>query len=627
MMRRPTIMLLLVLIISVAAASPAIAQPQSWIGTWSSSREDFEAGERENVVLLTSGDLTLAPVSYWGNDFAASYYYTTYTNLDSPEKRVSIRFVAQASKTISGIMTYLYQKGVDIVWRFRLETDNNGEPSGQLAWDGAWQTRGITSSKWWTVDLISQGTLTAGEVYHLVISYENLLGWGVPSSDNYINIRSLWPLNSKWINGAETNENRGVLIYDGSNWVEYQREPVYVLQFTDGTYEGNPYYTVRSSIDDVGVYENNVKGEQFTQPVTREISAVELYVRRRGNPADNLYVVLWGAAEGVMSEASIGNATTISDSWGWVSTAFEEPLVLIAGRIYILYLKSPGSSRENRYDVNLLGTYTTSPYPSLTYDGTNSFYVYSTTGGLTWGYHRSRRDDIAFRFPAAHSEQGIFTSRVFDAGSKVSWENISWSASVPDNTGLTIQTRSSDDNQSWSGWENENEGSITSPAARYFQYRVLLGTANPSVSPVLREVKVTYRDISPPVVVSVTPARGQSTSDRRPTILITLSDTSGIDEGSIKLELDGQDVQFSFDPVTKQISYTPAEDLPPGLRTVYLSASDLGGNPGEESWSFTVVEAEKPWQPQPWVIAVVVVGIAVAGLAALLVKRRRQRHR
>lgn len=617
-----TVVLLLVLL-TMSVASPAAAQSQSWVGIWSSTRTDFEGGELENVVLLTSGDLTLAPISYWGNDFAASYHFTPHTNLDSPEKRVSIRFVAQASKTLSGIMTYLYKKGADIVWRFRLETDDNGKPSGQLAWDGAWQTRGITSSKWWAIDFLSQGTLRMGEIYHLVISFENLPAWGTPDSDNFINIRSLWPFNLKWINGVETNENRGVLVHDGFEWVEYKREPVYVLRFTDGTYEGNPYYTVRDDIGDVGVFGDNVKGEQFTQRVTRRVGAVEFHVRRRGNPADNLYVIL-GPLEGPMIEASLGNAAIIGDKWGWVGTTFEEPLVLRAGITYIFGLKSLGSSRENRYEVNLLGTYTTSPYPSLTYDGTNSFHVYSTTGGSAWSYHKSRRDDVAFRFPAEFSGQGIFTSRVFDAGSKVSWENISWSASLPDNTSLAVQTRSSDDNRSWSEWENvENGGGIASPAGRYFQYRFLMEAADLSISPVLREVEVAYNDISPPVVVPVTPARGESTGNRRPTIIIILSDnTSGIDEGSIRLRLDGQDVQFSFDSVTQRVSHTLAEDLSPGIHTVYLSVSNLGGSSTEESWDFTV-EWEEPWR-LPLMIAVVAAGITVAGFAVLLVKRGRK---
>jgi len=143
---------------------------------------------------------------------------------------------------------------------------------------------------------------------------------------------------------------------------------------------------------------------------------------------------------------------------------------------------------------------------------------------------------------------------------------------------------------------------------------------------VLRGVEVTYKDISPPAVVSVTPERGQSITDRRPTILITLSDVSGIDESSIELRLDGQDVQFSFDPTTQRLSYTPPENLSLGSHTIYLSVSDLKGNSSEDSWNFTVVETEKPGQLQPWIIAVVVVVVVVAGLAALLVRWGRQRR-
>jgi hypothetical protein len=47
---------------------------------------------------------------------------------------------------------------------------------------------------------------------------------------------------------------------------------------------------------------------------------------------------------------------------------------------------------------------------------------------------------------------GNLTSSIFDAGSIVDWENISWSATIPENTNLTFQTRISNDSVSWSDW-------------------------------------------------------------------------------------------------------------------------------------------------------------------------------
>jgi hypothetical protein len=47
---------------------------------------------------------------------------------------------------------------------------------------------------------------------------------------------------------------------------------------------------------------------------------------------------------------------------------------------------------------------------------------------------------------------GIYQSEVLDAGEAVAWETISWNADVPLNTELYLQTRTSDDNITWSDW-------------------------------------------------------------------------------------------------------------------------------------------------------------------------------
>ncbi|MEM1874263.1 MAG: lamin tail domain-containing protein [Candidatus Hadarchaeales archaeon] len=587
--------------------SGSAAALSTWEGSWVSDYNDFRFGEFENVASFTSGVLALQPEEYWGNDFAASYYYTEWTNLDSFEKKVSIRFVAQASKTLTGFMIYLYQTGTDLTWRFRLELDDGtGKPSGILAWSNAWQTLKVTSSKWWTVDLLSPGMLRKGETYHIVISWEN---FGVaPSSQDFINIRSLWPFNQTWINGLVTNNNRGVLIFDGSSWKDLGREPVYILNFSDKTYEGNPYYTLRTDAYEIGVFGDNAKGERFQTDLLRRVCGIEVYARKSGTPHDNLYLVLQRGAS-TLASVSVGDSTTIENRWGWVGALFDAPLSLSPAQ-YVVGLKSPGSTSGNRYDVCLLGTYSSSPHPDLTFSGTTACFVYSTNGGITWSTKSKMQDDIPFRFIESFKKSGIFTSRIFDAGDIMKWERLNWDGRILDGTSLVFQTRTSTDNVRWSPWEDVGpDSSITSPPGRYIQYRVMFTTQSEYVTPRLNRVLIYFSDASPPKIVSATPRSGQTVFSTTPTIEIVLDDISGIDQDSIVLKVDGQKVDFSYDPATKTVWFLPDKGLSTGEHEIFISLQDGAGNLLEERWTF-LVSVEEGLRVE-WILAALVVAILI----------------
>jgi hypothetical protein len=91
---------------------------------------------------------------------------------------------------------------------------------------------------------------------------------------------------------------------------------------------------------------------------------------------------------------------------------------------------------------------------------------------------------------------GTFTSSVFDAGSAVNWSYASWSANVPTGTTLIVETSSgntSTPDSSWSAWAPvTNGGTVASPAARYLVYRVLLSTTDPTQTPSLNSISITW---------------------------------------------------------------------------------------------------------------------------------------
>ena len=103
-----------------------------------------------------------------------------------------------------------------------------------------------------------------------------------------------------------------------------------------------------------------------------------------------------------------------------------------------------------------------------------------------------------------YAASGTFTSRVFDANTAVYWLTASPISGMPAGTGVTVETRTSADNVSWSTWQATIAGNIVSPPGRYFQYRVLLSTSDARLSPVVEQMPITYRaaTYSPPPLPS-----------------------------------------------------------------------------------------------------------------------------
>ena len=95
--------------------------------------------------------------------------------------------------------------------------------------------------------------------------------------------------------------------------------------------------------------------------------------------------------------------------------------------------------------------------------------------------------------PYAASAQ--FTSRVFDAGGRASWLELQGAIQAPQGTSVLFETRSGDTpapDETWSAWLAPAGASIGSPEGRYLQYRASLATSDPSLTPVLQSVSISY---------------------------------------------------------------------------------------------------------------------------------------
>jgi hypothetical protein len=195
-----------------------------------------------------------------------------------------------------------------------------------------------------------------------------------------------------------------------------------------------------------------------------------------------------------------------------------------------------------------------------------------------------------FRLRTERTAKGTFESDVRDAGSAARWGSVRWRASG--NGTVQISTRSGNTNRpddTWSEWSPAyavaDGAPITSPSARYLQWRALLAGGG-AAGPELTSVTVAYlpRNIRPAVTsVTVHPPgvvfqRPFSSND---------AEIAGFDNGAHEQD---SPVQEGSQPIVGRRMYRK------GLQTFQWRAEDPNG----DRLSFTVTyrrEGETAWRP------------------------------
>ena len=95
---------------------------------------------------------------------------------------------------------------------------------------------------------------------------------------------------------------------------------------------------------------------------------------------------------------------------------------------------------------------------------------------------------------------GDLISSIFNTGASADWDSLSWIADVPSRTSLYFQVRGSADSSNMGAWSGnielpDNLDAYISDGGRFFQYRVLFESADPSVTPMLESISVSWDEI------------------------------------------------------------------------------------------------------------------------------------
>lgn len=156
-----------------------------------------------------------------------------------------------------------------------------------------------------------------------------------------------------------------------------------------------------------------------------------------------------------------------------------------------IWVSNNGSNTISKMDPT---TGTRVDYPTGVGPEKSSF---DSVGNYVWvaGYTSNIVSRIAVGTTTA---TGIFTSAVIDTGASSSFTTLSYTKTVPTNTGLTMDVRAGNTatpDGTWTAWVTNvaSGGSITSLAGnRYVQYRANFSTTSVLSTPVLSDVTINY---------------------------------------------------------------------------------------------------------------------------------------
>ncbi|KKQ74293.1 MAG: hypothetical protein US94_C0008G0008 [Berkelbacteria bacterium GW2011_GWB1_38_5] len=457
----------------------------------------------------------------YGNEFVSNSVTTIY-RLNNPAYRLAMRFTAQKSGSVNQLRFYIHavSRGNQVYYRYGLQADNPlnpGNPSGTYISSA---TANFSATGWQTVNLPSPAAVTAGGIYYFVVQYDS---GSPPAGNRYIDIRSTSPVAGIVPQNDQPDPAANTLRYNGVSWQIRNSQPLYVLGFNDGTFEGNPYDNRATR----SIYGNNFEGETFSLPMNKTVSGVGLYMALSSNqePNDSLYVTLQDITAGttlINNETFLATPTGIGTTFAWRTHNFNSAVNLTAGSQYRLYFSSPGSSSNRNYLMLNVSNPNSAPYNDINWLGANAFTTRSANGGLNFtdspfidlsyyllvsgSLYALNGEIISSSLDSGNSQGGGFhymvvnLNEALNANTKVyvqlaaNNDNITWNYQGPAGTGGPLdwyELATGETTHSWNIRTGLYDASTVQPS-RYLRYKIRLVTTDQTITPKVDLIKINW---------------------------------------------------------------------------------------------------------------------------------------
>jgi hypothetical protein len=299
--------------------------------------------------------------------------------IQNSNEKVSIRFTAEQSGTATKLVIYGYASQGQPTVRVGLQEDNGGNPKGQWINTNAFGNVQISSSSGFkTVQLQTGAAITKGQIYHIVVEAPDNSLNGAAAIITYQGNGAAQPFNPDDPDIVRNDQQMNTLSYDGNNWQEQNKWPIFVVEYSDDTLEGQPYSISAPWV----IYDSTYVGQTIIPASDYKVGKIAFDVSVKASaPQDKLYYQIRDSNNNVLANGVFAQSGQLTVSQTWIEVTLSTSLTLKAGQLYRIVLLSPQTDLANAYHIYghefcynpLIG------YGSLQHQLTSSY-----DGGATW---------------------------------------------------------------------------------------------------------------------------------------------------------------------------------------------------------------------------------------------------
>src|SRR3989344_2804734 len=330
-----------------------------------------------------------------------------------------------------------------------------------------------------------------------------------------------------------------------------------------------------------------------------------------------IYNVTLSSSQVSAIAAAMANLTTLTRDTTTTYSSSAGSAKLVTGSSTGNFIQSVNVGDTNTYNLSAYartdGSAVTSSDVQLYYNGSTVSTTYTSVGsgwyqltGTITGANASRTYGVQVAANKTvyvdnfslnnYASSGTLTSSIFDSGQGSNWGTLTYTATTPANTTVTVKARTSNDSGMSGATAFSSCNAITSATDissnncvtdthRYIQYQLTLANSSTEVTPTFSDISTTFAayDADAPSI-SLTALTPDPNSDNTPTLSGTATDSIGT-VSNVQFQMDSTSGSWtactatdgSFNSANETFSCT-ASTLTDGSHTMYVRATDSNSN-------------------------------------------------
>jgi len=170
---------------------------------------------------------------------------------------------------------------------------------------------------------------------------------GTPALSTYQADSFAQPLNSDDPDIVWNDAQMNVLSLSGNSWVPLNRWPMFVVSYSDGTSEGQPYSLAAQWV----VWGATYVGQTIIPASDYKVGKIAFDVSLGSSdaPQDKLYYQVRDSSSNILTEGVFAERSQLTALQAWVEVTLTTPVTLKAGKLYRIIVLSPQTDLANAY--------------------------------------------------------------------------------------------------------------------------------------------------------------------------------------------------------------------------------------------------------------------------------------